>query len=194
MHCLRCQHFLEDYLCEGLPGELDILTKMRKKKYTCLIPEICHWILEFSSRVHTKQFEKAKTIANNIARRGRKQVDYEYLLSTATFNLLKYELPWIETEINYPKVRLAEEGVFHGKHANSLLFQSQEFLAYLAVSCFLLLQEVHDDHVNPKGLQTNVGSVGKKQYKKESEETLSDRDDDYQKEILNEVDLDDLYT
>jgi hypothetical protein len=195
MQCQRCGHFLEDYLGGGLPHDLDILKKMRKQKYTSLIPEICHWIQRFSSRVQTNEFKQANTLANNIARRGRKQIEYEYLLSTATFNLLKCQIPWIETELNYMKVRFAEAGVFRGKHATSLLLHSQEFLAYLAVSCFVFLQEVHDDHVHPKGLNTNVGSLTlrSKQKKEDDRDTLYDRDDDYQKEILEEDD-DDLYT
>lgn len=190
MECQRCQSFLQDFLGGGLPHDLEIVKKMKRKPFHSLIPEISDWIERLYSRVSTNEFNNAKKTANKIARRGRKRLEYTYLVNTATFHLLQFELPWIETDLNYLKVLLVEAGVFHGKHAKTLLTQAQEFLAYLAITCFHCLLEIHDDHLHPKGLFTNIGSVigPQKGETEEKEETLCDRDDDYQKEILAEDD------
>jgi hypothetical protein len=192
MECQRCQYFLEDYLYGGLPRQLETEKKIKKREFQKVIPEVSHWILRMCNRVPKKDFEKAIHLAKNIARRGRKQFEYKYLQHTATFNLLRFEVPWIEIELKYLKVLFAEAGIFHKKNLPCYFTEIQEFIGFLTISCYLYLSEVHDDHINPKGLQTNVGGP------KNHEETLYDRDDDYQKDILAEVSLeeftDDLYT
>lgn len=198
MDCQRCKVFLEDYLSHGLHRELEIYKKMRKQSLSGLSHEIVNWILMIHCRVRSCDVEKAFQVAQRIARRGRKLAEYQYLLYTATFNFLKFEIPWLEQELDYMKVLLVSAGVFRGKNMGRLFSDAKDFIAYMTTSCLFCLFEIHDDHEHPKGLQTNVNSLSQTLSEKieHKEETVSlyDRDDDYQKEILEEVDLGDLYT
>jgi hypothetical protein len=139
------------------------------------------------NRLRWKEFERCQELASRISSRGRKQLDYDYLLQTATWNLLKHEVPWLEQEINYMKLLLVEGGVCKGKYVFLVMSVAQELLSYIVPRALQCLHSVHDDHVNPKGLMTDLG------FKRDmKEETLFDTDD-YQKEILEE-DTGDLYT
>jgi hypothetical protein len=190
MSCSVCTVFLEDFLRAGISKDLEIHKKIRLNSLIRATPDLVHWIHRIYQRLSWNDFEKCQTLATRISRRGRKQSDYDYLLNTATWNLLKYEVPWLEQEINHMKLLLVEAGVCKGRHVFVVMSVAQELLSYIAPRALQCLHCVHDDHVNPKGLMTDVGSLGVK--RRRQEETLFDNDD-YQREILDEI-TDDLYT
>ena len=191
MACNVCTVFLEDYLIAGLPKELEIYKKIRVKALNRIVYDFAAWIHRVFRRLAWKDFEKCQETASRISRRGRKQQEYDSLLHTAAWNLLKYEVPWLEDEISYIKLLLLEAGICKGKHVFTVMSIAQELVSHLAPKALICLHTVHDDHVNPKGLMTDVSSLTQKPKIQEKEETLYDRDDDYQKEVLAEDD--DLY-
>ena len=187
MACNVCALFLEDFLRAGIPKELEIHKKIRLSSLIRATPDLVDWIHRVYNRLRWKEFERCQELASRISSRGRKQLDYDYLLQTATWNLLKHEVPWLEQEINYMKLLLVEGGVCKGKYVFLVMSVAQELLSYIVPRALQCLHSVHDDHVNPKGLMTDLG------FKRDmKEETLFDTDD-YQKEILEE-DTGDLYT
>lgn len=186
MACDVCAVFLEDFLGAGFPKDAPIHTKIRMTSLLQLTPELASWIHRVYERLSWTVLERCRTNASRIARRGRSTVDYDYLLNTATWNLLKYEVPWLENESAYIQLRLVEAGVCRGNHVVRVMSVARELLSYITPRALQCLHSVHDDHVHPKGLYTQLGSRHE-----ERDETLSDRDD-YQKEILEE-DTDDLY-
>jgi hypothetical protein len=190
MSCNLCTVFLEDFLRAGISKDLEIHKKIRPTSLVRTTPDLVHWIHRVYKRLCWKDFEKCNEMASRISRRGRKQSDYDYLLNTATWNLLKYEVPWLDQELNYMKLLLVEAGVCKGKHVFVVMSVAQELISYIAPRALQCLHTVHDDHINPKGLMTDVGSFGVKRAR--HEETLFDNDD-YQREILEEI-TDDLYT
>ncbi len=101
MACNICTAFLEDFLKAGIPKELTITKKIRSNSLVRIVYDIAPWIQNIYRRLCWKDFEKCYDRASQISQRGRKQIEYEYLLHTATWNLLKYEVPWLEQEINY---------------------------------------------------------------------------------------------
>ena len=190
MACNICTAFLEDFLKAGIPKELEITKKIRPNSLARIVYDIGPWIHNIYKRLPWKDFEKCHRRASQISQRGRKQIEYDYLLHTATWNLLKHEVPWLEQEIKYMKLLLVEAGICKGKHVFVVMSVAQELLSYIAPRALISLHSVHDDHVHPKGLMTDVGSFTLKRVEA-VEKTLFDKDD-YQKEILNEPD-DDLY-
>jgi hypothetical protein len=190
MSCNVCRVFLEDFLRAGIPKEYDIHKKIRPTALLRTIPDLVDWIYRVYKRLLWKQFETCQEIASRISSRGRKRLDYDYLLYTATWNLLKHDVPWLEQEIKHMKLLLVEAGVCRGRHVFVVMSVAQELISYIAPRALQCLHTVHDDHINPKGLMTDVGSFSSKRARQE--ETLFD-DDNYQKEILEE-DTDDLYT
>jgi hypothetical protein len=92
------------------------------------------------------------------------------------------------------KLLLVEAGCIRGKKYQQVLLTAQEYISFMLPRVILCLINIHDDHVNPKGLMTDVTTLGKfKPMQQDDKDTLYDRDDDYQKAILEE-DTDDLYT
>lgn len=196
MSCHICHAFLHDFLLTGIPDGIPIQKDLRKGTLPRISWTFTHWIYRVFHNLESQHLEKAQTSASLIARRGRKEIEYEYLLSTATFNFLKYEVPWLQEEEEYMTLLLMESGLLKGKNTFRLLSVVKDYLRYTTIRAIYLLKQVHDDHVNPKGLMTNLDHlVVKRQKEKEKEKTLCDRDD-YQKEVLVEVSLDefdDLY-
>ena len=190
MACNVCTAFLEDFLKTGIPKELEITKKIRPNSLGWIVYDMVPWIHKIYKRLYWKDFEKCYRLASQISRRGRKQVEYDYLLYTATWNLLNHEVPWLDQEINYMKVLLVEAGICKGKHVFVVMSVAKELLSYITPRALVCLHSVHDDHVNPKGLMTDVGSFTLKQ-NDQDKQTLFDKDD-YQKEILDEPE-DDLY-
>lgn len=195
MSCKICPFFLQDFLLTGVPEELALSKLLRKKAIGRISVKFAEWIHTIFHKISTEDFLKASTIASRISKRGRKELQYEYILSTATFNLLHYEVPWLKQEETYIVMYLLESSLFKGRNYYSLLNTAKEYIGYTTIRAFYYLREIHDDHVNPKGLMTNLNTtVPHKRKQVEKEVTLYDRDDDYQKDILEEVDLSDLYT
>jgi hypothetical protein len=193
MSCRICPFFLHDFLLTGIPEGLSLRKEMKLKVLPKISWLFATWIHQVYHRLEHKHFQKAAHSASLIAKRGRSDIEYEYLTSTATFNFLKYEVPWLQQEEDYMEILLMENGLFKGKNLYRLMLHIKDYIRYTTIRSFYLLQQIHEDHVNPKGLMTSLDHLVVKKAM-ERNETLSDRDDDYQKEILEEIDLSDLYT
>lgn len=188
MACQICSFFLQDFLLTGVPEGISF----RKDLKINVLPRISHPFADWIHRVFRKlthtQLKNASTLAARIAKRGRPAVEYDFVVSTATFNFLKYEVSWLQEEEEFIAISLMELGLFKGKKIANLIITARDYIRYITIKAIKCLQELHDDHLHPKGLFTNLGS------RAEKEDTLYDRDTDYQKEILEEIGLEDLYT
>jgi hypothetical protein len=192
--CHKCQSFLYDFLQAGLPRDQKLANQIRIKSFQKTLPEFVDWCARMNRRIEAEKFRDAVETANRIARRGRSNADYEFLIYTAIFNFLKVSLPWITEELNYMKLLLVEAGCIKGKDYIKVLQCAQEYISYTLPRVILCLTNVHHDHVKPKGLMTDITTLFQlPPMKQEDEDTLYDRDDDYQRAILEE-DTDDLYT
>jgi len=192
--CHKCQTFLYDFLQTGLSKDHKLASQIRIKSFQKTLPEFVEWCARMKKQIQLQKFQEAVETANRIARRGRSDMEYEFLIQTATFNFLKCSLPWITEELNYMKLLLVEAGCIRGKKYQQVLLTAQEYISYMLPRVIHCLLNLHEDHVNPKGLMTDITTPTKFKLKKqEDEDTLYDRDDDYQKAILEE-DTDDLYT
>jgi hypothetical protein len=191
--CRKCQNFLYDYLQVGPRKELELAKQIRVKSLQRILPEFSEWCLRMNTRIGISNFDRALMTASRIAQRGRKAYEYEYLIHTATFNFLKHEHPWIMNEVDYMKLLLIEAGVVKGRERNKALTHAQDYLSFVLPRTILCLRDLHEDHVNPKGLYTDLGKLFRPKYE-DFEGSSYDEDDDYQKEILEEDDIDDLYT
>ncbi len=191
--CHKCQTFLYDFLQTDLAKDHKLATQIRVKSLQKTLPEFVEWCARMKNQIEHKKFQEAVETANRIARRGRSNEEYEFLIYTATFNFLKVSLPWIAEELNYMKVLLVEAGCIRGKKYQQVLMTAQEYISYMLPRVILCLTNIHHDHVKPKGLMTDITKLFQlSPMKQDDEDTLYDRDDDYQKAILEEDD--DLYT
>lgn len=187
--CQQCRAFLRDFLEVGVPKSLALASQTRRQSLQKILPELTDWMYRFHSRLQKKEFDTALETASRIARRGRPVHEYEYLLHTATFNFLKFNVQWIRSEVLYLQTLLTESG-FIRSNKQGTMTNAYDYISYMTPRSILCLQELHEDHANPKGIFTNITSFLKP--KQADEETCYDRDD-YQSEILNLTD-DDLYT
>jgi hypothetical protein len=160
---------------------------MKPKAFSRVAPQIADWLYRFYQRLSKQAFDKALMTASRIARRGRPAHEYEFLIHTATFNLLKHDLPWIHSEVSILELLLLESGFIRPRAA-----AAYEYISYMAPRVYLCLHELHNDHVNPKGLNTQLNDLAKPYMRQEDEGTCFDKDD-YQSEVLAEEECDDLY-
>ena len=189
--CNACQIFLFDYLTLQIHKDLPLAKQMSMKSLKYIQAELADWIYRFYKRVPKEEFEKALKTASNIARRGRPLHEYESLLHTATFNFLKFSNKWIHEEVQYIQPLLLESGFIRSNQKNKLMSASYDYISYTLPRVFLLLNDLHKDHLEPKGIYTDGSKMLSTQ---DDKGTCYDGDLDYQTEILNEVDLRDLYT
>lgn len=191
--CHKCQSFLYDFLQTDLSKDHKLTHQIRVKSLQKTLPEFVDWCSRMKNRIELAKFKEAVETAHRIARRGRSDIEYEFLIQTAIFNFLKFSLPWITDEVNYMKLLLVEAGCIRGKKYQQVLLTAQEYISYMLPRVILCLMTLHDDHMNPKGLMTDVTTPAKfKPRQQDDEDTLYDKNDDYQKAILEEDD--DLYT
>jgi hypothetical protein len=191
--CQQCQIFLYDFLLVPPHKDLSITKQIRVKNLQKILPDFVDWSLRLNRRVQQEDLDAALLTSSQIARRGRSLHEYECILNTSTSNFLRLRAPWISSEIDYMKLLLIGAGVIRGHLSYAVLRYSQEYLHYMIPRILLILRDLHDDHANPKGLYTDLGKLFGKPKLSDSD-TCYDRDDDYQREILEEIDLDDLYT
>lgn len=189
--CNKCQSYLYDYLPNSLEKELDLAKHIRMQAIYTILPEFVSWILKLHQTLHEAKVKDAHRTALQIARRGRKLHDYEFLIHTATFNFLKFAQPWILNEVDYMKTLVIEGGVVKGKDYTKVCSLAYDYLSCMLPRALLCLYDLHDDHVNPKGLNTDLGKLFKPKEKISDTDTCYDKDDDYMKEILE--DGEDLY-
>jgi hypothetical protein len=192
--CQLCKGFLRDFLEIHLPQDLPLSKQIRMKSLPHVHSELVDWMFHVYTRLPKQEFEKAVETASRIARRGRPLLDYEYLIQTATFNFLKVSVGWINQEMNYIQPLLVECGFVKSKQKQGDMNTATNYLSYMTPRVIHLLNDLHNDHQYPKGLNTNLTHLNLRPPLQEDEQTCYDRDDDYQKEILDEIDLSDLYT
>lgn len=190
--CQICQAFLRDFLLHGIPRELPLAKQLHMKSMLNVLPELSDWIYRFYKNLKQEEFERASNNASLIARRGRPVLEYEYLIKTATFNFLKFHHEWISSEVSYMEILLAESGFVRSRTKLGYHSNAYNYISYIVPLAIIALKDLHDDHVKPKGLYTDLSKLYKPQKQKEEKETCADKDDDYQKEILEEVE-DDMY-
>lgn len=191
--CTQCQLFLYDFLLVPPHKDLPFAKEIRVKNLLKILPEFVTWSTRIHAQIKPEEFDTAIRTASRIARRGRSLLDYECLIHTSTSNFLKHTLQWLPSELEYMKLLLIEVGVINGKKSYTVLHTAQDYLNYVVPRMILILRDLHDDHANPKGLYTDLGKLYIPKQTISDNDTCYDRDD-YQKEILTEVDLDDLYT
>jgi hypothetical protein len=192
MSCRKCSNYLTDFLLAGLPRDLPMLKEIKISSLKNVIDEVVPCIIRLWIQIPKADFDEAFLLASNIARRGRGHSEYESVLYMATTNFMCFRVPWLSKEIEYIKIMLIEAGCVRPKYRRNLMNLAREFVCYILTKSIVLLRLVHEDHMNPKGLMTDISTTLPKQHKIQIE-TLSDTED-YQKEILEEVLLDDLYT
>ena len=193
MSCQICRAYLHDFLITGIPEGIPLKKDLRKQVLPRISWLFADWIHRTADRIEENHFQKATSLASRIAKRGRKDIEYEYITSTAAFNFLKYEVSWLEKEEEYIALLLMEHGLLKGKNIFRLVSITKDYIRYITIRAMYILKELHEDHQESKGLLTNLDHIlPKKDTKIEKEDTLYDRDDDYQKEILDEPD-DGLY-
>lgn len=193
MHCPYCKAFLEDFLQADLDRKLEIQPHIRCQAIHRVLPEFLDWTLRTSQRVTYGNYTSAWKTASRIAKRGRPKHEYEFLLHTATYNFLKFSETWFRDEVDYVKPLLMEAGII--KQCKSYSDILDKYIGYMLVRSMTALYAIHNDHLEPKGIYTMIEiPTTPPVEQQEEQETLVDRDDDYQREILDEVDLSDLYT
>jgi hypothetical protein len=195
MTCKSCHLFVQDFLPFALSRDHPLYPKIRSKNLGKIASELSEILIRISHTLPKKEYEKAWQTSNRIARRGRPAFEYEAVLNLSTLNLLKFSHPWISAELSSVPYLLMEMAVVRSKDRKGVQRETWDYLNYLIPVVLRCIYEIHDDHMNPKGIYTNVGSmIQARRYTNEDDKaTLYDRDDDYQKEILEEDD-DDLYT
>lgn len=193
--CQHCRIFLHDFLLVPPHKDLAITKQIRVKNLQKILPEFVDWSLRLNTRIEQKDLDAALLTSSRIASRGRKIYEYEYILHTATSNFLRCSLHWLSSEVDYMKLLLVDRGVLKGRAALTVLRHSQDYLHYTIPRMLLVLRDLHEDHTSPKGIYTDLNKLFPTSRRTEDDiSTCFDRDDDYQKEILDEIELDDLYT
>lgn len=193
MTCKSCRLFVQDFLPFALSRDHPLYPKIRRKNLEKVAPELSEILIHISHKLSKKEYEKAWQTSSRIARRGRPLFEYEAVLNSSTLNLLKFSHPWISTELSTVPYLLMEMAVVKSRDRRGSQPETWDYLNNLVPIVLRCIYEIHDDHVNPKGIYTKVGSMVQvvNAAKNDDEITLYDRDD-YMSEILNEAD--DLYT
>ena len=181
MSCKTCQIFLHDFLLTGVPEGISFKKELRVKALPRVAWVFASWIYQFFHRLESRHFQHARRSASLIAKRQRSDVEYEFITSTATFNFLKYEVSWLHGEEELLAMYLAEMGLFRGKTMCGLMMLIKDYIRYNTIRAFYLLQQIHEDHVKPKGLMTSLDHLIIKKLPPKQE-------------TLYDIDTDDLYT
>ena len=194
MACKSCRLFVQDFLPFALSRDHPLYPKIRSKNLEKIASELSEILSHISHKLPKKDYEKAWETSNRIARRGRPLFEYEAVLNLSTLNLLKFSHPWMSAELSSVPYLLMEMAVVKSRDRKGVQRETWDYLNYLIPVVLRCIYEIHDDHLHPKGIYTNVGSmIQARRYTNEDDRTtLYDRDD-YMSEILNEPD-DDLYT
>lgn len=138
------QIFLHDFLEKGIPNDFRLAKTIRIKSLESVLPFISSWIYSLYTKVKPEVFQTAYRKASMIARRGRSFLEYEFVILTATYNLVSYDEPWLISEINYMKYILIEKGVFKGKDNYTVQNHANDFLRYSFSRSFLALYSLQE--------------------------------------------------
>jgi len=185
--CTSCLQFLEAFLTTGLPDGVPLARLLRRRALHRVIPDLAPWFLSLHTKIPKQDFASAVETSSRIARRGRGALEYEILIKTSLCNLLKHQHPWIQKEMDTMNILFVEAGVFQDKEREDwkwLLTLAQGYLTYMLPGVYETLSDVHSSHTGGVGHETPVVAI---RIPDDDEETLCDRDD-YQREILMEVD------
>ncbi len=179
--CMRCRSFICDFIQTGIPPTIPFSKDVRKRMSPEAIRLVSEWIHRMFEKIPKDSLDKAKETASRIAQRGRPLSEYTLLLQSSTFNFLTFECMWLSKEVQFLQTHLLELNLFKGRHYPTLLHTAWSYIAYMTILLLPALHEIHFEHSY------------KKPYVADETTTVADKDD-YQKDILNEVDLSDLYT
>ena len=185
--CKSCLQFLEAFLETGLPEGVPMARLLRIRALSRVIPELAPWFLSVFPKIPTEDYQTALKTASRIAKRGRGAIEYDLLIKTSVCNLLKHQYPWIQKEMDIMKVLFVEAGVFQDKERDWKwrLTMAQGYLTYMLPRVYEILSDLHSSHAGGFVPDATVVAI---RIPEEDEATLFDRDDDYQREILMEVD------
>jgi hypothetical protein len=183
--CQKCRIFLQDFLETGINKNIALAKYTRIKSFPRILPDVVDWIYRLFLRIPKKEFEKARETASRIARRDRPIYEYEYVIFTATFNMMRFSVPWLREEILFLEPLLYESGFIQYKKRTFENY-AQNYIAYTATRALICLYEIHNDHVNPKGIFTPVSNP-LQILQNDDGDTLADKDD-YQSAVLAEDD------
>ena len=157
--CRVCKQFLSDFLETGIHKELDLSNYIRISSLRSILPELTEWIYRFYQKVSPEEFSMALITSARIARRERNALDYEYLIHTATFNFLKFQLKWIDSEVDYIKSLLIESGFIRTRHKQGNTNKAYDYISYTVPRSILMIQDIHKNHVESQGLMTDLSNL-----------------------------------
>lgn len=144
--CNICKYFLSDFLEVGIHQELELSKSIRMSSLRKILPELTDWIYRLAQKIPSKEFDTAVATSARIARRDRKLMEYEYILHTATFNFLKFQIKWMESEIDYIKTLLIESGFVKSKLNRGNTSMAYNYISYTVPRAILVLQDLHGNH------------------------------------------------
>lgn len=159
MTCSYCSQFLMDFLPMAIHQNLDLYQKIKhqhmKKIGSLLVP----WIFHLQKKIQPNDFQNAFENASKIARRDRKLWDYDLLIHTAVFNFMKFRLDWLTDEMEYMKIILVESSFIKSSSSFYAMKYAQEYIAYIVGKSLMQLRLLHKDHLQPKGVDTNISTT-----------------------------------
>jgi hypothetical protein len=156
MACQKCYGYVHDYLYLGVPNEVAFRKYIQDKHLRRVLPTLTDSCLRIVKQLSASQYNQAVSKANNIARRGRSSLDYYCLLQMAALNFLRIEHDWFRKEIDSLKCFLVEQSFIRQKNSFYALKHADEYLCYMFPRLIGLVYTIHRDHVDPKGLGTEV--------------------------------------
>lgn len=157
--CHQCLTFLHDFLEISLDKDLPITKQIHMKSLKHVQSELVHWFYNFYKRLPKEDFDKALETASRIARRGRPAREYEHLIQTATFNFLKFSVDWIKQELNYIQPLLLESGFIRSYQKHGDMNAVYNYVSYMTPRVYLVLHNLHEDHIHPKGIYTDLNKL-----------------------------------
>lgn len=156
MNCQKCYGYIQDYIHLGVPHTLTFRQYLNLKHSQKVFDFLAKSCLEIKNRLTVEEYNKAVLTASRIARRGRNLLDYSFLIQTAILNFLRFEIPWFRKEIDVIKCYLIEEGFIRHKVSYYALKAADEYLCFMFPQLLGIIFIIHNDHMNPKGLHTDV--------------------------------------
>lgn len=179
MSCPHCKSFLFDFLNPEIHKDLDLAKRLHIKRLPSIRFTLVDWIHRIFSKIKKEDFDSSLRLALCIAQRGRKAIEYEFVVSMATFRLMKAKYNWLEEEIRYIKVLLSEACIIKKCHKTVMMTYLDDYVSYITSRSLTALFTLHDDHLHPKGLYTNTNQLLHKET-----DTV---------EIFEVIEVDDLY-
>lgn len=159
MICPYCSQFLMDFLPLAIHQNVDLYEKIKHQHTKKISHSLVTWIFHIQKKLHPDDFQKAFENASKIARRDRKAWEYDLLIHTAITNFMKFRLDWLTDEIDYMKIILVECSFIKSSSSFYAMKYAQDYIAYIVGKSLMQLRLMHQDHLQPKGLDTNISTT-----------------------------------